>query len=98
MAISTEGVNLCSGATIGFQTIGLPALEGLSPDCAKIHIGNTEPVALTASDLPSSRQLFFLVATASQVSWDSRPEASLSAGCLFAPATTKGVFPWICNL
>jgi hypothetical protein len=77
-----------------------PLLEkSLGRICAKIHFGNTESVALTASDLPSSRQL--LLPRCDRVSGElGQPNGGirLCECCLFAAATTKGVFPWICNL
>src|SRR5581483_2310122 len=56
--------------------------ETLGRNCAKIHPGNTESVALTALDLPSSRQLLLPRCDQSQVSWDSRLEASASESVL----------------
>jgi hypothetical protein len=54
----------------------------LLADCAKLHIGNTEPVALTA-DAPSSRQ--FLLSRCNRVS-------ALAERALRRP--TFGVLPW----
>ncbi len=61
-----------------------------SLDCAKVHVGNTEPVALTAPDCRRAASFFFLVATASQVSWDSRTEATASEECCLFAAHNEG--------
>src|SRR6266567_5002449 len=87
-------VPCCSSSTQG-QHPGVPderlPLESLGLDCAKVHVGNTEPVALTAPDLPSSRQL--LLPRCDRVSGElGQPNGgiSLSECCLFRHRHNEG--------